>query len=119
MSELMESKTVVMIGGDLMARSRIEEAARAASLRFVRVDINDLDSLDEPPVADLIVLDLDVGGRALIASWARIAGASGPRVVGYFSHVDVALGDDARAAGIEAVPRGRFWRTLTDTLTNL
>jgi hypothetical protein len=109
-------KSLMVVGGDLMARSRIEQAAAAASISVERLAVEALGSLTEPPTADLVILDLDSGGRALVDSWTALAGESGPRTLGYFSHVDADLGDHARARGIEAVPRGRFWRTLETTL---
>jgi hypothetical protein len=112
-------KTVLIIGGDLMARARIDEAAAAASLSVERMGLDALGSLTEVPSADLVILDLDSGGRDLVDSWTALARDSGPRAVGYFSHVDSDLGDHARARGIEAIPRGRFWRSLEATLTNL
>ncbi len=99
-----------------MARSRVEQAAQAAGLRLVRLAIVDLDGLERPPQADMVVLDLDDGGRDLIDRWAVLADQGGPPTIGYFSHVDVALGEHAAAAGIKAMPRGRFWRTLSETL---
>ncbi|MGH2828214.1 MAG: hypothetical protein ACRDKF_14730 [Actinomycetota bacterium] len=116
MRDLEGRGTVVMIGGDLMARARVEEAAQAAGLRLVRLALEDLDALERPPQADVVVLDLDDGGRDLIDRWAALAGEGAPPTIGYFSHVDVALGEHAAARGIEALPRGRFWRTLGETL---
>lgn len=119
MRDLEGQGTVVMIGGDLMARSRVEQSAQAAGLRLVRLAFKDLDALDRPPQADVVVLDLDDGGRDLVDRWAALAGEGAPPTIGYFSHVDVALGEHAAAAGIEAMPRGRFWRTLNETLARL
>jgi hypothetical protein len=116
MSELGERGTVVMVGGDLMARSRVEQAAEAAGLRLERLAFNDLDALEQAPRAEVVVLDLDDGGRELIDRWVALAGDEAPRTIGYFSHVDAALGEHAGANGIEAMPRGRFWRTLNETL---
>jgi hypothetical protein len=112
-------KTVLIVGGDLMARARIDQAADAASMTVERMAVDALGSLAEVPSADLVILDLDSGGRALVDAWASLAGDSGPRAFGYFSHVDSDLGDHARAGGIEAVPRGRFWRTIEATLATL
>ena len=110
------ARTVVLVGGDLVAGDRVERAAAAASLRFIRVEPTDRAALDAARAADLVLLDLDAGGRELIERWGEIAGDSGPRALGYFSHVDEALGRDARDHGIEAIPRGRFWRTLAEIL---
>ena len=97
-----------------MARSRIDAAAAANSFEVQRLSPDDLESLEAPPEVDLVVLDLDSGGRALIDTWASLAGESGPRAVGYFSHVDAALGEYARSKGVDGLPRGRFWRTLEE-----
>jgi len=112
-------RTIAVVGGDLMARSRIEAAAAANSLEVERLSPNDLESLETRPDVALVVLDLDSGGLSLVDTWASLEGESGPRVVGYFSHVDVALGDHARSKGVEALPRGRFWRTLEEMLAAL
>jgi len=101
-----------------MALSRIEAAAAKSSLEVKRLRPEALGSLDAPPDVDLVVLDLDSGGRALIDTWAGLAG-TGPRAIGYFSHVDAELGEHARSRGVEAVPRGRFWRTLEEELAAL
>jgi hypothetical protein len=112
-------RVIAVVGGDLMALSRIEAAATANSLDLQRLSQDDLESLDEPPAVELVVLDLDSGGRALVDVWSSLAGDSGPRAVGYFSHVDATLGDHARAKGVEALPRGRFWRSLDEILAAL
>jgi hypothetical protein len=119
MSNNRTRRAIAVVGGDLMARSRIEAAAAANSLEIQRLSQDDLESLEAPPDVDLVVLDLDSGGRALVDTWASLADESGPRAVGYFSHVDVALGDHARSRGVDAVPRGRFWRTLEEILAAL
>jgi hypothetical protein len=119
MSNDRNRRAIAVVGGDLMARSRIEAAAAANSLGIQRLSPDDLESLEAPPDVDLVVLDLDSGGRALVDTWASLADESGPRAVGYFSHVDVALGDHARSRGVDAVPRGRFWRTLEEILAAL
>lgn len=97
-----------------MARARIEDAAAAAGVTLRRTDAAGvLDALRSAP-ADVLLVDLDAGGEAVLAELARARaeGISPRRVLGYFSHVDEALGRAARAAGCEALPRGRFWRTL-------
>ncbi|CAN5707015.1 hypothetical protein BH20ACT23_BH20ACT23_07420 [soil metagenome] len=119
MGNARNQRTIAVVGGDLMARSRIEAAAAANSLEVHRLSPGDLESLEAPPDVALVVLDLDSGGRAVIDAWAALAGESSPRAVGYFSHVDAALGDHARSKGVDAVPRGRFWRTLEELLATL
>ena len=106
-------RRVALVGADLMGRSRVEEAVTRAGMELVAAPpaggIGELD-------ADLVVVDLDSVGAELVRSWGE---RSGPAAIGYFSHVDTELGEAARAAGIEALPRGRFWRTLPDVLALL
>jgi hypothetical protein len=58
---------------------------------------------------DVLVVDLDSGGNALVDELGRLGPRLPPKVVGYFSHIDAELGQAAAAAGIRAYPRGRFW----------
>ena len=101
---------ITLVSPDLMARSRLEGAAGGADLHAVAVD-SLLEALRrERP--DVLVADLDAGGLDLIAAIEN-AGREGllpERVIGYFSHVDEDLGRAAAEAGIQALPRGRFWR---------
>jgi hypothetical protein len=66
----------------------------------------------------LVVFDLDEGGDAALQalSVARASGLLPSRVVGYYSHVNRALGQAAEAAGCEAWPRGKFWGSLPELL---
>jgi hypothetical protein len=108
-----ETPRVLLVGGELMARSRIDEAARAAGMELVTAatlpEASDFDSYE------LVVLDLDSGGRAAVEKWSE----AGPttRSVAYVSHVDEDLMGLATAAGIETYPRGRFWRTLPEIIS--
>jgi hypothetical protein len=102
-----------------MARSRIEDAARRAGLDFEQAPALAPQSAGGRDAGStIVVVDLDSGGREALAALAaaRETGNEPLRAIGYFSHVDVALGEAARGAGVEAHPRGRFWRTLPDIL---
>jgi hypothetical protein len=101
-----------------MARARVDEAAAAAGYRLTTARPGDLIGALRGTDPDLVVLDLDAGGLALVAELeeARVAGLGRGRVIGYFSHIDEQLGAAARRAGCEAFPRGRFWRTLPEIL---
>ena len=113
-----ERTTVLLIGGDLMARARLESAARAVGAELVTAAHDRLESALEEHRASIVVVDLDGGGERALAALqrARARGLLPERVVGYFSHVDAQLGEAARAAGCETFPRGRFWRSLADIL---
>ena len=86
---------IVVVTSDLLMSSRIPGAVR------VRPG-------DELPPADLYLIDLDQTGP--------VDPPPAGRAIGYFSHVDEALGEAARARGLEAWPRGRLLRDLPTLL---
>lgn len=106
------SSLVVLLGGDLNARVRIERAARARGLEVVTSTVGELPGVLSR--ARLVIVDLDSVGREVLdaLSATRDAARVDVPAIGYFSHVDAALGAAAAAAGVEALPRGRFWREL-------
>ena len=108
----------LLVGADLMARARVEQAAAASGYSLATAPAGGLGDALRAHAADLVILDLDAGGRGVLDELER-ARAQGKvtRAVGYFSHVDAGLGAAARAAGCEALPRGRFWRALPDILS--
>jgi hypothetical protein len=85
----------VAFAPDLADRSRIEAALPGVT--FVK-------SLDDLPPADVVIIDLS---RA-----SQLPAMVGTRVIGYGSHVDDELLARARDAGIEAMPRSRFFRDI-------
>lgn len=109
---------VVLVGGDLQARARVESAAAAAGMRLVTASEARLEDVLRSTSPAVVVLDLDRGGRALLETLAgaRRAGVRVERLLGFYSHVDSELGDAARRAGCEALPRGRFWRSAAELL---
>ena len=104
---------VLLVGADLMGRARVEEAVRRAGGTLVTCAPDELGAALRERDPDVVIVDLDSAGAAAVAA---ASGAAGPRLLGYFSHVDAALGDAARSAGIDALPRGRFWRELPNLL---
>ena len=99
-----------------MGRARVEEAVRRAGGTLVTCAPDELGAVLRERDPDVVIVDLDSGGAAAVEAVAAASGAAGPRLLGYFSHVDAALGEAARSAGIDALPRGRFWRELPDLL---
>ena len=101
-----------------MARARLEDAAARAG---VRLEMASLDSFSEKLRTfhpDLLIVDLDTGREKALKRLEDLRGRAfvPGRVVGFVSHVDTELASAARAAGCEAIARGKFWRTLTDLL---
>jgi CheY-like chemotaxis protein len=112
---------IVLVGRDLKDRDRLWRASEGvggctvASTGPERL----LAFLTENQPVDLIVIDLDEGGPELLAALATAAETAllPGRVLGYFSHVQEDTGRAARAAGVEAYPRSRFWRELPELLS--
>ena len=105
---------VLFVGDDLMARARVEEAAERAGARVEVVAPDAIGSRVGDGEA-VVLVDLDRAGPDGLARLSEVARRA--RVIGYFSHVDEELGRKARAEGVEALPRGRFWRELPSILT--
>lgn len=99
-----------------MARARVERAAADAALSVEAVPPASLAPRLRGGGVDLVIVDLDAGGLALVDQIASAATVEGVRVLGFFSHVDPELGDAARRAGCVVLPRGRFWRELPELL---
>ena len=110
--------TVVLVGSDLMARSRLTDAASRMGMTLQTVAVDELSARLSQLPASLLVIDLDEGGDQVLQalSRAREQGSLPSRVVGFYSHVNRALGQAAEAAGCEAWPRGKFWGSLPGSL---
>jgi DNA-binding NarL/FixJ family response regulator len=107
----------LLVGGDLLAQGRLRAAADELRVTLHTATADTMRARLAGVEPDVLILDLDSEAAILeeLAA-ARAEGVVPERVVGYFSHVNEALGETARRAGVEAVPRGRFWRTLPDHL---
>ena len=114
----MGDRVLLLAGGDLMARSRLEQAAARHGLELHSVKPGALAETLAEMNPEIVVLDLDSGTAALLNELPKAegSGVTRPRLLGYFSHVDEDLGHTASAAGVEAHPRGRFWRSIDDLL---
>lgn len=105
---------VLLVSRDLNARARVEAALPESADLVTAPSLGDV-----PSDVKLVLLDLDAGGRESLDRVAVLQ-QERPEVrwVGFYSHVDEELGAAAGDAGIEALPRGRFWRQLTDLLAD-
>lgn len=118
MTNEVAENVALLVSTDLLARSRLEDAAARAGWRVEVASPAALPGRAASTGADLLVLDLDSGGTELLdrLDEARARGDVPERIVGFFSHVDTALGEAARAAGCRAMARGKFWRSLPGLL---
>ena len=110
-------RRVLLVDGDLLALSRVEAAARAAGADLRTCETNDLAAELGAATFDYVFVDLDRGGRRALDALGH-AGDGGGRVIAFFSHVDEDMRNAASAAGIEAWPRGRLWRSLGELLSS-
>jgi DNA-binding NarL/FixJ family response regulator len=95
---------------DLMDRSRITSALPGVEVVFVASP----DAL--VGLAGVSTVLVDLSKRGALDALAAIV-ASGTRVIAYGSHVDRAILDAARAAGVdEVLPRSAFFARLADLL---
>lgn len=108
-----EQRSVLLVSSDLQARVKLEAAVAGAGVEVVT-------RRPDAPLGDLApesaVLDLDQLGEEGAARWAALLEPTGARLLGFFSHIDEALGRRAGELGIEAIRRGRFWRMTSDIL---
>ncbi len=106
-------KRIIALVPDLLAASRIAEAAKRAGLRVEVIESrSELDAL--LPSASLLVLDLGIAGSDMAAAAAR---AQGVPVIAFGRHNELARTRAAQAAGIDRFyPRGRFLGDLAAIL---
>lgn len=115
----MTEPVILLAGGDLMARARIEGAVARLGGRLTTTPVGGLQTALEGEPPSGVILDLDAGGGALLGEvqTARRAGALPGLLVGYYSHVDDGLRRQALDAGCTPLPRGRLWRELDEVLS--
>jgi len=111
--EVANQRAILAVVDDLMMGVRIEEAAKTLG-----AEVETAGSLGEGAerlrsrAVDVVVVDLAMDGLDLEAT-VSLGLAAGARVVGFYPHVDAALRQAAKRAGIERVyPRSRFLRDL-------
>jgi acetylornithine deacetylase/succinyl-diaminopimelate desuccinylase-like protein len=94
---------VLSISNDLMLGSKVQETLKAAGHEVVSAPAIEETTWEG---IDLIVADLDVENPEALVGL-------GMPVLGYYSHVDVAIREAAEAAGVDlVVPRSRMAREL-------
>jgi hypothetical protein len=111
-------RRIVIVGRDLMAATRIADAAVAAGYEAARVDGPEL--LPSPSDIGLAFVDWDdrqSGWGPDLCRWRDAAGDSGARVLLFGSHRDVAGHREARACGIGPVlARSKLFVSLPSLL---
>lgn len=103
-----EGRTVVLVSGDLMDRSRFEEAVSTSGLRLAMWPIDEKGST---PVVAFVDLTHPEAGKAI----GELAGST--RVIAYGPHVDEeALARAAQSGATEVLPRSRVFKGIAGYL---
>ena len=92
---------------DLMDRSRLGGLGDAVTF------VSTIAQIGDATHGDTVIVDL---GRDGAVTAAGAAAARGARVIGFAAHVDDELLNSAKAAGIEALPRSRFFKQIGEML---
>lgn len=104
---------------DLMFSSRIEAAcAKAGIPATIATDLDTLIQRLKRGAPEIVFLNLDASEGRLTAL-EPFTKNRGPRYVGYYSHLNTQLGEDARRIGINVFSRGAFVSNLESILKGL
>ena len=112
---------IAVLVEDLLFRSRIAETARLtnASVRMVGTAeaLREEISREEP---SMMIVDLNAGSATPAVIREIRAAHPALRIMGYVSHVQMALAAEGRAAGCdEVMPRSKFIQELASLLPSL
>ena len=108
--------TILIVGGDLLGRTRIEDAVARNGFVPVSVAPNKLGEVD---ISQTRAVFADVDSDEVLA-WVESLpeDVTGLRI-GYYAHVDRSRAERVKAAGWDAMPRGKLFRDLPDLLASL
>jgi DNA-binding NarL/FixJ family response regulator len=110
---------IVGLMDDLFFQMKVLETAKQLGMQFKVAATTD--SLMELVATSpkLVIVDLNARSGAIPAIERVRAEKSGVRVVGFLSHVQVDLAEQARAAGCdEVMPRSKFTQNLAQILSS-
>lgn len=109
-------RTVLAVVPDLFFATKIAATARVAGVALELVPHQRAIARASEPGTALVLLDLHAPDAVALVSGLKAAQPSLP-VVGFFSHVEIALRQAALAAGVDAaLPRSAFVSRLPELL---
>jgi hypothetical protein len=110
-------QVVLVVGGDLLGRTRIEEAVARRGLTPRSLPAN---KLSEADISEVRAIFADVDSDDVLEAVASMdVTGKDMLLVGYFAHVDRSRAERVKEAGWLALPRGRLFRELPDLLSSL
>jgi hypothetical protein len=108
---------VLVVGADLLGRTRIEEAIARSGYAPRSVSANKLSEVD---ISDVRAVFADVDSDEVLEAVAKFGSPrEGTLLVGYYAHVDRARAERVKQVGWRAMPRGKLFRELSELLENL
>ncbi len=116
------SKTLIACVEDLFFRSKIEATARHLNVPMRFVGLSELAKAASASETGAVLLELSNNGEPLSAvkSLRRAETTRSLPVIGFLSHVDRKLAEEAESAGVtQVMPRSQFSETLPDLLMDL
>jgi len=110
---------VVAYMDDLFFQMKLAETAKHLGLEVkVAANVESLLQLLEPP-PQLVIIDLNARSQPLEAMKQLRSAQPQLQVIGFLSHVQTGLADQARSAGFnEVMPRSKFSIKLPDILAS-
>ncbi len=108
---------VLVLGADLLGRTRIEAAITRSGFVPQSVSANKLSEVDVSRVK-AIFADVD-SDEVLEAISGMDLAEKELLLVGYYAHVDRSRAERVKRAGWQALPRGRLFRELSELLATI
>lgn len=108
---------VIAFVDDMFFQAKLAETARHVGVELKVVTTADALLEEAPNAAALVVMDLNARAGAIAALERLRAAGNATPVVGFLSHVQTELAEQARAAGCrEVMPRSKFTENLAAIL---
>jgi DNA-binding NarL/FixJ family response regulator len=115
------SKTLMVCVEDLFFRSKIEATARHLNVPVRFLECSGLAAAAAEGGAGAVLLELSApDALAAVKALRRATATEALPIIGFLSHVDRNLAEEAQSAGVtQVMPRSQFSETLPDLVMDL